>query len=146
MLNRFNDAWSGASKLLNQLVDEGHKFSWRKSYNDTKKKRIVEDFKFILNIYEVRKSRYLKVRMLGKYRMPNGLDELCSDLFSLSLTHKLVAIDAKYLEVIVEESTNGETNIDETVMEAMMEIQKKVAKQLKIRSAKDAKPYGNEPN
>ena len=84
--------------------------------------------------------------MLGKYRMPNGLDELCGDLFSLSLTHKLVAIDAKYLEVIVEESTNGETNIDETVMEAMVEIQKKVAKQLKTRSDKDAKRYGNEPH
>ena len=122
--------WSGASKLLNQLVDEGHKFSWRKSYNDTKKKRIVEDFKFILNIYEVRKSRYLKVRMLGKYRMPDGLDELCADLFSLSLTHKLVAVDVKYLEMVVEESKDGSTNIDETVMEAIMDIQKKVAKQL----------------
>ena len=129
-----NNDWSQASKLMTELVQEGRKLSWKKSYNDTRRKKVVKDFKYTVNIYEVRQAgRYIKVRILEKYRMPNGLDELCAGLFSLSLTHKLIAVDAEYLEIVVEKSKNGQTNIDETVMEAMMNIQKKVIKQLKGR-------------
>ena len=68
--------------------------------------------------------------------MPNGLDDLCADLFSLSLTHKLIAVDAQYLEIVVEKSKNGQTNIDESVMKAMMNMQKKIVKQLSRRKAR----------
>ena len=136
MSERYNDDWSPACSSIIELVEEGRRLSWRKSYNDTKRRKVVEDFKFSINIYEVRKSRYLKVRMLGKYQMPNELDELCADLFSLSLTHKLISVDAQYLEIVVEKSKNGQTNIDESVMKAMMNIQKKVVKQLSGRKAR----------
>jgi hypothetical protein len=128
------DNWSVASKGMCDLVKEGRKLTWRKSYNDTKRRKVVEDFKFSINIYEVRQAgRYLKIRILGKYQMPNELDELCADLFSLSLTHKLVAVDVQYLEIVVEKSKNGQTNIDDSVMEAMMDIQRKIVKQLSGR-------------
>lgn len=134
MLTKDNDDWSSASTSMVDLVKEGRRLSWRKSYTDTKRRKVCEDFKFSINIYEVRQARsYLKVRMLGKYQMPTGLDELCADLFSLSLTHKLISVDAQYLEIVVEKSKNGQTNIDESVMKAMMDIQKKVVKQLSRR-------------
>lgn len=131
------DNWWDASPAMSDLVKEGRKLTWRKSYNDTKRRKVVEEFESAINIYEVRQAgRYLKVRMLGKYRMPVGLDELCADLFSLSLTHKLIAVDAQYLEIVVEKSKNGQTNIDESVMKAMMDIQKKIVKQLSRRKAR----------
>lgn len=135
MLTKDNNHWSYASEGMSDLVKEGRKLTWKKSYNDTKRRKVVEDFKFSINIYEVRQSRYLNVRMLGRYDMTSdhGLDELCSDLFSLSLTHKLIAVDAQYLEMVVEESKDGQTNIDESVMKAMMDIQKKIVKQLSRR-------------
>lgn len=135
MLIKDNNDWSDASKGMSDLVKEGRKLTWKKSYNDTKRRKVVEDFMFSINIYEVRQSKYLNVRMLGSYDMTSGhgLDELCSDLFSLSLTHKLIAVDAQYLEMVVEESKDGSTNIDNEVMEAMMDIHKKIAKQLNKR-------------
>lgn len=132
--------WSPASKSLDELVHEGRRLTWRKSYNDTKNKKVVEDFNYSVNIYEVRiaedyiyetrKYEYMEVRMLGKYYLPKDLEVLCADLFDLSLAYKLVALDAEYLEMVVEESKDGSTNIDETVVKAMMDIQKKVVRQL----------------
>ena len=114
-----------------ELVHEGQRLTWRKSYNDTKNKKVVKDFNYGINIYEARSSEeYMEIRWLGNYHLPEELEELCADLFDLSLAYKLVAVDAKYLEIVVEESKDGSTNIDETVMEAMMDIQKKVSKQL----------------
>lgn len=138
MLAKDNNVWCGATKAMSDLVEEGRKLTWRKSYNDTKRRKVVEDFKFSINIYEVRQSKYLNVRMLGRYDMTSvhGLDEFCADLFSLSLTHELIAVDAQYLEIVVEKSKNGQTNIDESVMEAMMDIHKKVVKQLSRRRAR----------
>ena len=125
--------WSPASKLMSELVHEGQRLTWRKSYNDTKNKKVVKDFNYDISIYEARSSEdyiYDEIRWLGNYRLPEEFEELCADLFDLSLAYKLVAVDAEYLEIVVEESKDGSTNIDETVMEAMMDIQKKVAKQL----------------
>lgn len=131
--------WVSASKSLIELVHEGQRLTWRKSYNDTKNKKVVDDFKYMADIIEVRISEeyiytkrfeYIEVRRLGKYYLPKDLENLCADLFDLSLTYKLVAVDAEYLEIVVEESKDGSTNIDETVMKAMMDIQKKVSKQL----------------
>lgn len=137
MLTKDNNDWWGASPVMRDLVKEGRKLTWKKSYNDTKRRKVVEDFEFSINIYEACQARsHLKVRMFGKYRMPTGLDELCADLFSLSLTHKLIAVDAQYLEIVVEKSKNGQTNIDESVMKAMMNIQKKIVKQLSKRKAR----------
>ena len=137
--------WSRASKLESELVHEGQRLTWRKSYNDTKNKKVVKDFNYGMSIYEARSSEeyiygnkkheYMEIRWLGNYHLPEEFEELCADLFDLSLAYKLVAVDAEYLEIVVEESKDGSTNIDETVMEAMMKIQKKVSKQLKIRSA-----------
>ena len=135
--------WSPASKSLDELVHEGRRLTWRKSYNDTKNKKVVEDFNYSVNIYEVRipeeyiyltnKYEYMDFRILGKYHLHKGLDEICSDLFDLSLAYKLVALDAEYLEIVVEKSKDGSTNIDDEVMETMMDIQKKVSKQLHKR-------------
>ena len=137
MLTKDNNGWWPASKGMSDLVKEGRKLTWKKSYNDTKRRKVVEDFKFYINIYEVHQAGgHLKVRILEKYQMPNGLDELCADLFSLSLTHKLIAVDAQYLEMVVEESKNGQTNIDESVMRAMMNIRNKIVKQLGRRKAR----------
>lgn len=137
MLSKDNNDWWCASPSMSDLVKEGRKLTWKKSYNDTKRRKVCEEFKFSINIYEVRQAgRYLKVRALGAYQMPNGLDELCADLFSLSMTHKLIAVDAQYLDMVVEESKDGQTNIDESVMKAMMNIQKKIVKQLSRRKAR----------
>ena len=137
MLTKDINDWWDASPAMSDLVKEGRKLTWKKSYNDTKRRKVVEEFKFSINIYEVRQAGgHLKVRILEKYQMPNGLDELCADLFSLSLTHKLIAVDAQYLEIVVEKSKNGQTNIDESVMKAMMNIQKKIIKQLGRRKAR----------
>ncbi len=131
------------SKSLEELVHEGRRLTWRKSYNDTKNKKLVTEFHLCTNIYEVRNTEdyiytakpfeYMEARMIGKYYLPKDFDDLCADLFDLSLTYKLVALDAEYLEIVVEESKDGSTNIDDEVMEAMMEIQKKVAKQFNKR-------------
>ena len=138
--------WSPASPHMTRLVKEGRILTWRKSYNGTKDKKALTEFKGIVNIYEVRSSEvyiygthtgeYLEIRTLGKYHLPKGLDVLCADLFDLSFAYKLVAVDAEYLEIVVEESKDGSTNIDETVMEAMMDIQKKIVKQLSRRKAR----------
>ena len=135
--------WSPASKLMSELVHEGQRLTWRKSYNDTKNKKVVKDFNYGMSIYEVRSSEeyiygtrkyeYMEIRWLGNYHLPEDLEDLCADLFDLSLAYKLVAVDAEYLEIVVEESKDGSTNIDDEVMEAMMDIQKKVAKQLRKR-------------
>lgn len=138
--------WSPASSILTKMVKEGQRLTWMKSYNDTKNKKVVKDFnygmsiyearsseEYIYDIYETRKYEYMEIRWLGNYHLPEELEELCADLFDLSLAYKLVAVDAEYLEIVVEESKDGSTNIDETVMEAMMDIQKKVAKQLHKR-------------
>ena len=126
--------WYPASKLMSELVREGQRLTWRKSYNDTKNKKVMSNFKYGINIYEVRNSEeYMEIRWLGKYHLPDELEGLCADLFDLSLAYKLVAVDAEYLEIVVEESKDGSTNIDETVMKTMMDIQKKVAKQLHKR-------------
>ena len=132
--------WVPASKSMDELVHEGRRLTWRKSYNDTKNKKVVEYFNYSVviyegriaedYIYETRKYEYTEVRMLGKYHLPRDLEDLCADLFDLSLAYKLVVVDTEYLEIVVEESKDGSTNIDETVMEAMMDSQKKVARQL----------------
>ena len=136
MLTKDNNDWSGASKGMCDLVKEGRKLTWRKSYNDTKNKKVSTDFGYCVNIYEVRNSEeclYMEVRMLEQYHLPRDLEELCSDLFDLSLTYKLIAVDAEYLDIVVERSKDGQTNIDESVMKAMMDIQKKIVKQLSRR-------------
>ena len=135
-----SQGWHWASKSLIDLVHEGQRLTWRKSYNDTKDKKVVDDFKYSIDIIEVRISEeyiyetkrfeYIEVRRLGKYYLPKDLENLCADLFDLSFAYKLVALDAEYLEIVVEESKDGSTNIDETVMKAMMDIQKKVSRQL----------------
>lgn len=131
--------WIPASSALTKLVKEGQRLTWRKPYNDTKNKKVVADFNWSAVIYEVRNSEanlfwtqkyeYMEVRILGKYHLPEDLDELCADLFDLSFAYKLVVVDAEYLEMVVEKSKDGSTNIDDEVMETMMDIQKKVVRQ-----------------
>lgn len=53
------------------------------------------------------------------YEFPPDKDKFMADLFGLSLTHRILAVDEGLGTIYVEESEDGSTNITEEVMDAL---------------------------
>ena len=124
--------WTESSKSSQWFISTWGKQGWRGSFLATKGSSTIKRWAVNeISIVEVTPGTEedgvdLWERELGRYIMPEFLDELCADMFDLSFTHKLVAINCEFDELYVERSANGDTNIDDTVMEAIGQMNQRI--------------------
>lgn len=93
-----------------------------------------EWFGGVVCLKEIKKSdKYGQSEYLVKtkaYDIPVMSDQLISDLFDLSLTHILAGVDQRNAAIYVKRSEDGQTNIDQNVMDAVHHVLRKPIKPL----------------
>ena len=104
--------WVGSAHLPMDRKDLLHQLR-------TRKHRCSSIVKFIF-MYQVGVGWFATNKL---YIMPNEMDDLVSDLASLSLTHNIVGMNTigSVIKVAFAESEDHTSNIDAEVMEAIVE-------------------------